>query len=144
MLELLASAAPTASNTQLIHDNGINFEQIAALLAIAGAVWVAVKGLLAAIRKWVWRPNMEVIEAREKDLRKKEMTEAAQLAVQPLVNQLHPNGGSSFRDDVNRQFKDVFRRLDQVGEHLTRQDTRIDSVFTSLHDQGAAPRASDK
>lgn len=132
---MLLAVPPAAA--PLIHNNGINPEQIAAILACVAFAWAAVKAVAALFRKYVLRPNRDIAEARERESRQKEITDAVAVAVEPVTAQLHPNGGSSFRDAVDRQFREVF-------DHLSRQDNRIDAVYSSLHAQGAARTGGDE
>ena len=81
------------------------------LAAVLGAVLVIFAALAAATKlppiKWLGRTVFVVPMTTwlHRELRE---------AVEPIVSQLHPNGGSSTRDAIDR----VEQRLDQLAAHI--------------------------
>jgi hypothetical protein len=139
MLEVLGS--PT------VHTSGVNAES--AITIIAGLVTVlGFIGTLGALAYRRWVLPRRKLEQESKD---QALLDAMALVVEPLKRQMENNGGKTFRDSVERRIEELReatgREFKEIRTHLTHQDQdtkdtnkRIDDVYRSLHDQGAAPR----
>lgn len=96
----------------------------AVILAVA-----ALGGGLLALIKWVMRPRQELAALRERD--------RMDQAMQALRAELKPNGGSSFRDVVDRQFS-------EVKKHLARQDAILADLTKGQADAKDVQEAKDE
>ncbi len=93
-----------------IHDAG----------ALAAAILAVFALMTAGLRS---RPGRWVVRKIREDMahaRREEMTALLEQSLQPVMAEMQPNGGSSWRDEVRRDFEAI---RDCIAELVTRMDT---------------------
>jgi hypothetical protein len=108
--------------------------QFAVDVGIYAAATTTVIGLLASLYKWAWfrtrfiDPIREDSEHRRADRIRHVLEEALPGFLQPILHELRPNGGSSFRDEVNT----FMAATKDEQENLRQDNIRLSNMVLSV------------